>query len=158
VGAISGRQTGVSIPVIFPNRPSLSLFGGFGPAAEIAAARELAGRFADMVKQRLANDLDGWLNGAENSELRSFAAGLRQDRAAVRAALTTPWSNGQAEGQIAKLKRSNARCTVVPNSICSVPASFNPHEPTDSCTRIAEEPMFRAYLQLKHCEARVSGR
>jgi len=31
-----------------------------------------------MVKQRLADDLDSWLNDAENSELHSFAAGLRQ--------------------------------------------------------------------------------
>ena len=73
-------------------------------APEIATARALAGRFADMVRQRLADDLDGWLDDAENSELRSFAAGLRQDNAAVRAALTTPWSNGQTEGQITKLK------------------------------------------------------
>jgi hypothetical protein len=73
-------------------------------APEIATARALAGRFADMVRQRLADDLDGWLDDAENSELRSFAAGLRQDKVAVRAALTTPWSNGQTEGQITKLK------------------------------------------------------
>jgi transposase len=39
----------------------------------------------------------------------SFAAGLLQDGAAVRAALTTSWSNGPAEEQITKpklLKRS----------------------------------------------------
>ncbi len=30
--------------------------------------------------------------------------GLGQDGAAVRAALTMPWSNGQTEGQITKLK------------------------------------------------------
>jgi transposase len=35
---------------------------------------------------------------------RSRPAGLEQDGAAVRAALTTPWSNGQAEGQITRLK------------------------------------------------------
>jgi len=34
----------------------------------------------------------------------TFAAGLEQDGAAVRAALTTPWSNGQAEGQVTRLK------------------------------------------------------
>ena len=32
------------------------------------------------------------------------AAGLEQDSAAVRSALTTPWSSGQAEGQITRLK------------------------------------------------------
>ncbi len=36
--------------------------------------------------------------------MRSFADGLRQDEAAVRAALELPWSNGQTEGQITRLK------------------------------------------------------
>jgi transposase len=36
--------------------------------------------------------------------VETFAAGLDQDGAAVRAALTMPWSSGQAEGQITKLK------------------------------------------------------
>lgn len=34
----------------------------------------------------------------------TFTTGLRQDYAAVRAALTEPWSNGQADGQINRLK------------------------------------------------------
>jgi transposase len=34
----------------------------------------------------------------------TFAAGLEQDGPAVRAALTLPWSSGQAEGQINRLK------------------------------------------------------
>jgi len=37
-------------------------------------------------------------------ELGGFAAGLRQDEAAVGAALTTPWSNGPVEGQVNRLK------------------------------------------------------
>lgn len=41
---------------------------------------------------------------ALESDLRPFAEGLRQDLAAVWAALATPWSNGQAEGQITHLK------------------------------------------------------
>lgn len=36
--------------------------------------------------------------------VESFAEGLKQDEDAVRAALTTPWSNAQSEGQITKLK------------------------------------------------------
>jgi len=42
---------------------------------------------------------------AARSELRSFAAGLRQDEAVMRAARTRPWSNGQVAGQITRLKR-----------------------------------------------------
>ena len=34
----------------------------------------------------------------------TFAAGLRQDGAADQAALTTPWTSGQTEGQVGKLK------------------------------------------------------
>jgi transposase len=36
--------------------------------------------------------------------LETFAEGLKQDGTAVRAALTTPSSNGQAEGEITRLK------------------------------------------------------
>ena len=38
------------------------------------------------------------------AEMRSFATGIRQDYAAVAAALAYEWSNGQVEGQINKLK------------------------------------------------------
>jgi transposase len=51
--------------------------------------------------------LEVWLADARMSGIRamqSFAAGLEQDGAAIRAALTTPWSSGQAEGQITRLK------------------------------------------------------
>jgi len=37
-------------------------------------------------------------------ELRDFAAGLRRDGSAVRAAVEQPWSNGQTEGQVKRLK------------------------------------------------------
>jgi transposase len=37
-------------------------------------------------------------------ELRSIAAGLRRDRDAVLAAILFPWSNGQVEGQVNRLK------------------------------------------------------
>ena len=36
--------------------------------------------------------------------MHGFAAGLRQDEQAVRAALTLPWSSGQVEGQVTRLK------------------------------------------------------
>ena len=52
----------------------------------------------------MAGMLDGWLREAEASALAPFAAGLRRDEDAVRAALTEPWSNGQVEGQVNRLK------------------------------------------------------
>ncbi|GJD66365.1 ISL3 family transposase ISMex10 [Methylobacterium frigidaeris] len=50
---------------------------------------------------------DRWLEEARRCGVRvveSFAASLDQDRAAVRAGLELPWSSGQAEGQINRLK------------------------------------------------------
>ncbi len=38
------------------------------------------------------------------TELCGFAASLRQDEAAVRAAMTEPWSNGAVEGKVNRLK------------------------------------------------------
>jgi transposase len=46
----------------------------------------------------------GWLERAYASQLSSFAAGLRRDWAAVKAAFSSPWSQGQVEGQINRLK------------------------------------------------------
>jgi transposase len=42
------------------------------------------------------------LDGAQPLGLRLF--GIRKDKAAVAAAIAEPWSNGQVEGQITKLK------------------------------------------------------
>lgn len=73
-------------------------------APDLAMVRDLVRRFGFMVRQRRADDLHPWLDEAAISELRAFAGSLRQDIAAVHAALTTPWSNGQTEGQITRLK------------------------------------------------------
>ena len=51
--------------------------------------------------------LDPWLHEVDASgiaELIGFATGLRRDRAAVEAAFTTPWSQGQTEGQVNRIK------------------------------------------------------
>lgn len=56
---------------------------------------------------RLCEPFEAWLGEARRCGVRAvetFAEGLEQDGDAVRAALTTPWSNAQAEGQITKLK------------------------------------------------------
>jgi transposase len=52
-------------------------------------------------------DLNTWLAEAGASGvpvIETFAAGLRADSGAISAALTTPWSNGQTEGQVNRLK------------------------------------------------------
>lgn len=70
----------------------------------LAAARALIERFTDMVRNAREDALSDWLDEADDSQLSSFARGLRRDHAAVAAALREPWSNGQTEGQINRLK------------------------------------------------------
>ena len=68
---------------------------------------QLGQDFVQMVKQRQARRLDPWLAQAQQSssvELRGFASGIKRDYAAVKAALSLPWSQGQVEGQITRLK------------------------------------------------------
>jgi hypothetical protein len=72
-----------------------------------SALYQLTQAFAQLLRERAVERLDEWLREAEESpfpELHSFVAGIRRDEAAVRAALELPWSQGQVEGQITKLK------------------------------------------------------
>lgn len=57
-----------------------------------------------MVRNGREDVLASWLDEAADSMIASFARGLRSDCAAVAAALREPWSNGQTEGQINRLK------------------------------------------------------
>ncbi len=74
---------------------------------QVSQLHRLARQFVNMVKQRLADQLDPWLEACETFnavQIQNFASSLRQDYAAVRAALDMPWSNGQTEGQVNRLK------------------------------------------------------
>ena len=57
-----------------------------------------------MIRRKSQADLDPWIERARASPVASFANGVIKDKAAVSAAITSPWSNGQTEGQITKLK------------------------------------------------------
>lgn len=70
----------------------------------LATARKLTEQFTDMVRNAREGELAAWLDAAEDSLIASFARGLRRDHDAVAAALLEPWSNGQTEGQINRLK------------------------------------------------------
>ena len=70
----------------------------------VAQAVELARAFSTMIKEGLADRLDDWISAAEKDGFKGFAGSLRQDRDAVHAALTMPWSTGPVEGQINRLK------------------------------------------------------
>ena len=74
---------------------------------QVRAACELAQAFAQMLRKRNASALESWLQEATESgvpELRTFATGMKRDQAAILAALTYQWSQGQVEGQVNRLK------------------------------------------------------
>jgi transposase len=73
----------------------------------LARGYQLKTRFHTLRAEHDPAGLDQWLPAAETSELPSFRAlarSLRQDDEAIVAALTTPWSTGQGEGQIGRVK------------------------------------------------------
>jgi transposase len=74
---------------------------------EVIRAQRLALSFVEVVKERDADGLRGWLVNAQRSEVAefiTFANGITADVGAVRAALEYQWSNGQVEGQVHRLK------------------------------------------------------
>lgn len=73
----------------------------------VAKIYVLVQQLATMIRQRESSQLDNWLQTCLRSGvpcLKAFAKGIFQDYDAVRAALETEWSSGQAEGQINRLK------------------------------------------------------
>jgi len=74
---------------------------------EVDRAYDLVQQFAQMLRTRTGEHLDGWLDQVQRSdlpELQSFAAGIEKDKDAVRAGLTWWINNGMVEGQVTKLK------------------------------------------------------
>ncbi|SRR5579884_44942 len=74
---------------------------------ELGRAYHLAQDFRAMITQRQVAVLPRWLKEAEACgipEFRSLAAGIYRDYDAVYGALETPYSNGQTEAQVHRLK------------------------------------------------------
>ncbi|WP_353654276.1 ISL3 family transposase [Agrobacterium sp. Ap1] len=72
-----------------------------------AIMRGLAMRFNGILRSTSSQALDEWIDDAVDTELTAimrFASVLRHDIDAVKNAIELPWSNGQAEGQINRLK------------------------------------------------------
>jgi transposase len=131
--ALSATPTGPGGPRALPSPTQLAWLLVQPPAAlsasdaavatrveqdrEVAGVAAQARRFTALVRgcgrggktkpNAAAAELDAWLADAHASSVRAvrtFAAGLELDAVAVRAALAQPWSSGQAEGQITRLK------------------------------------------------------
>ncbi len=74
---------------------------------ELRTVYLLSQEFMTLLKERQAEELDGWLKRAKESqvtELTSFVNGISRDYTAVRAACSLPWSNGIVEGHVNRLK------------------------------------------------------
>lgn len=70
----------------------------------LVKARQIVDDFHLMIRLKAESDLPSWIERGRNSLVASFANGVERDVNAVRAAITSGWSNGQTEGQITKLK------------------------------------------------------
>lgn len=70
----------------------------------LVEAQEIIAAFQAMIRKKIVAELEPWIERARSSLIASFANGVVKDRAAVVAAITSHWSNGQTEGQITKLK------------------------------------------------------
>lgn len=63
--------------------------------------------FIRIIRQRLSKAMPPWIKAVVEykiPELGGLARSLMQDQGAVLSALTLPWSNGQVEGQVNRLK------------------------------------------------------
>jgi transposase len=69
---------------------------------------DLGQEFIAMIRERQIENWPTWFERATApdvpQDIRNFAMGLKSDEAAVKAALSLQWSNGQVEGQINRLK------------------------------------------------------
>ena len=91
LGASGARVSGAALPRLSGGRDDPHAGPGFGR----------------LVRERDRAGLAAWLEAADGSgiaEIAGIAAGIRQDRAPVEAALSLEWSAGQTEGQINRLK------------------------------------------------------
>jgi transposase len=79
-------------------------------APDLIHAGELAIAFVDLLRQHRPDidsadaALQAWMETARGSLLDGFVRGLERDKAAVVAAIATPWTTSPAEGQITRLK------------------------------------------------------
>jgi transposase len=70
----------------------------------VVEVRETIADFHAMVRRRDDADLGSWIDRALGRLVATFGRGIVKDEAAVRAAIGLPWSNGQTEGRITRLK------------------------------------------------------
>ena len=89
------------------NDEQITLLQRLGQQPKVSVAIDLTQGFIELVRQRLPDHLDPWLQEAKNSSIKAFenfAKGLEEDYDAVKAGLTLEVSNGPVEGLNNRLK------------------------------------------------------
>lgn len=78
---------------------------------EIKQTKELISRFKKLFQNKEEGTLKTWLNDVAKSSsgIKGFAKGIASDFQAVNNAVVTPYSNGQVEGQVNRLKNIKRR-------------------------------------------------
>lgn len=79
----------------------------FDLSPRLSSLSALGQDFVRLIRERQSQALLPWLERAKAcpyEELRRFAQGLEKELSAVQATLTEPWSTGQVEGQLTRLK------------------------------------------------------
>jgi transposase len=79
----------------------------FRLSPRLSALSALGQDFVRLIHDRTSQGLVAWLERAKRCpflEVQHFALGLENEESAFQAALTEPWSTGQVEGQITRLK------------------------------------------------------
>jgi transposase len=102
--------------------------------------RTLAMRFQGILRSKDVSKLEDWLDDASETgiyAMQRFVRTLNRDLDAVRNAVEHPWSNGQTEGQVNRLRTSNPQCTVVQALNFYVQECCRSTHPT---TQIEEDP------------------
>jgi transposase len=111
-------------------------------SSDFAAMRALAMRFRGILRGRDIRPFAAWLQDADRCGvygMRRFVRTLRQDLDAVRNAITEPWSNGQTEGQINRLKTLK-RAMYGRAGAELLRARMMPLRPAEHHTQIEEDP------------------
>lgn len=132
-------------------RPCCARLGGsverlLAPSPAVAMVRVLARRFSALVRDCCADALIPWLAELENSDLRGFAAGLREDEQDSCDPDTAPEQRpGRAEGYQSGAGRTPGLrlCRTQPAQGVSAPCGM-----ITTCTEAAGEPNFPTGLQL----------
>lgn len=74
---------------------------------EIGLIYRLHTQFSKILRDGEAKQVESWLNDCDTSDIPAFerfATSIKKDLSAVKSAIESPWSNGQTEGQVNRLK------------------------------------------------------